>query len=250
MMIPTINPRFIPSFLMLSLSLFTNCTEDYDECFYLTDEMETKVYALKEFTQIETFVPGEYTFKQGKVHQIKITAHPRYIDSINRQVHHKTLSISNLFPFCENNSQLKVEITLPKIKRLLIDAESKVTMEDFINQEDLHINLSKKSLLEINRFQGMHKLYMQLREDALISSTTPLDKIDSLQVNIEGDGSLNGFNIPAKNVDISILGKGYCEVNAIEKLHVVIKGDASVVSKGMPSLYKSITGRGDVYFKD
>ena len=92
---------------MLSLSLFTNCTEDYDECFYLTDEMETKVYALKEFTQIETFVPGEYTFKQGKVHQIKITAHPRYIDSINRQVHHKTLSISNLFPFVKTIPNLR-----------------------------------------------------------------------------------------------------------------------------------------------
>lgn len=91
---------------------------------------------------------------------------------------------------------------------------------------------------------------MLLREDATIKANTPLEEIDSLQVNIEGDGRFNGYNVPAKNVDVNILGKGYCEVNAIKKLHVVIKGDANVVSKGMPSLYKSITGRGDVYFKD
>lgn len=123
-------------------------------------------------------------------------------------------------------------------------------MKDFINQDDLYINLSKKSFLEINRFQGMHKFFMLLREDATIKANAPLEEIDSLQVNIEGDGRFNGYNLPAKNVNITILGKGYCEVNTAEKLHVVIKGDANVVSKGMPSLYKSITGKGDVYFKD
>ena len=144
-----------------------------------------------------------------------------------------------------------IVITLPKVKEIFIDAKSKVTIEDFEKQEDLNITLSKKSFLDINQFKGTHKFFMLLREDAMIkSNTTLLEPLDSLQVVIEGDGRLDCFNIPAKNVKISILGKGYCEVNAIEKLHVVIKGDANVVSKGMPSLYKSITGRGDVYFKD
>jgi len=250
MMLPTLNPRFIPSILMLSLFTVMSCTEEYDECFYLTDEMITKVYPLNDFNHIESFVQGAYTFKQSKQHQIKITGHPRYLDSLSTQVNLETLSITNRFPFCENKAQLKVEITLPMIKHLFIDAESHVIFDDFENQTDLYINLSKKSFLEINRFQGMHNFFIQLREDALIKTNTPLNEIDSLQVNIEGDGRFNGFNIPAKNVAISILGKGYCEVNAIEKLHVVIKGDANVISKGMPSLYKSITGRGDVYFKD
>ena len=91
---------------------------------------------------------------------------------------------------------------------------------------------------------------MLMRDDATIKANTLLEEIDSLQVNIEGEGRFNGYNVPAKNVDVTILGKGYCEVNTTEKLHVVIKGDANVVSKGMPSLYKSITRKGDVYFKD
>jgi hypothetical protein len=63
-------------------------------------------------------------------------------------------------------------------------------------------------------------------------------------------GTLEDYPIPAKNVTVNIEGKGYCEVNAIEKLNVVIKGNANVYSKGMPSLYKRITGKGDVYFND
>lgn len=250
MTLPTLNPHFIPSFLMLSLFTLMSCTEEYDECFYLTDKMITKVYPLNNFNKIETFVQGAYTFKQGKQHQIKITGHPRFLDSLSTRVHLETLSITNRFPFCKNKAKLSVEITLPTIKHLFIDAESHLTIDDFDNQDDLYINLSKKSFLEINRFQGMHKFFIQLREDAQVKTNTPLNEIDSLQVNIEGDGHFNGFNIPAKNVAVSILGKGYCEVNAIEKLHVIIKGDANVISKGMPSLYKSITGRGNVYFKD
>ena len=236
--------------ILSSLFTFSSCTEEFDNCFYLTDEVVTKVYPLDDFNQLETFVPGEYTLKQGSTHSIEITGHPRYLDSLSSQVYNKRLSISNRFPFCEDNAPFKAVITLPKIKKILIDAKSKVTLEDFENQEELSITLNKKSFLYINQFKGTHKFYMQLREDAKITSNTPLDKIDSLKVVIEGDGHLGGFNIPAKNVAISILGKGYCEVNAIEKLHVVIKGDANVVSKGMPSLYKRITGRGNVYFKN
>ena len=236
--------------ILSSLFTFSSCTEEIDDCFYLTDEIVTKIYPLDNFNQFETFVPGAYTLKQGSKHSIEITGHPRYLDSLSIQVYNKRLSISNRFPFCENKTPFDVVITLPKVKEIFIDAKSKVTIEDFEKQEDLNITLSKKSFLDINQFKGTQKFFMLLREDAMIKSNTLLDPIDSLQVVIEGDGRLDGFNIPAKNVNISILGKGYCEVNAIEKLHVVIKGDANVVSKGMPSLYKSITGRGDVYFKD
>ena len=243
-------PRLFILMILLSLFSASSCTHEYDDCFYLTDEVVTKVYSLTSFQKIETFVPGKYTLKQGKNHAIEITGHPRYIDSLSNQVYNNKLSISNRFAFCKNNTSLEVVITLPKIKHLVIDAESDITIEDFVDQEDLYINLNKKSFININRFKGTHKLFMLLREDAQLKSNVPLEEIDSLNIKIEGDGHFNGFNIPAKNVDISILGKGYCEVNAIEKLHVVIKGNANVVSKGMPSLYKSIIGRVNVYFND
>lgn len=236
--------------ILFCLFTFSSCTEDFDDCFYLTDEVVTNVYPLENFNQLETFVPGEYTLKQGVNHSIEITGHPRYLDSLRSQVYNERLSISNRFAFCENNTQVKVVITLPKIKEIFIDAKSKVTIDDFENQEDLNIILSKKSILDFNRFKGVNKLQMLLRDDSIITSNTPMNVVDSLKVMIEGDGRLNGFNIPANNVAISILGKGYCEVNAIKKLNVVIKGDADVVSKGMPLLYKRITGRGDVYFKN
>lgn len=235
---------------LFGLILLASCTDDYDECFYLSNETVTKQYKLDEFEQIESFVPGNYVLKQGKQHSIQLKGHPRYLDSIKTHVNQGKLLLSNRFPFCENNTQVELVITMPKINYLFINAKSNITIEDFEKQENLYLNLSKKSFLEINRFEGLRKLYALLREEATIDSNEALKKIDSLRVEIEGDGQFNGFKIPSKNVDVSILGKGYCEVNALEKLHVVIKGEANVIAKGMPLLYKRITGRGDVYFKD
>lgn len=246
MKIPPLKLPLISSILIL----FTACSKEFDECFYLTDDITTKVYHSEKFEQVEIYVPGEYSFKQGKEHEIKITAHPRYLDSLNTNVHHGKLSITNRSPFCENKTDLKVEITLPKIKNLFFNAKSTIYMNDFVHQEDLTINLRKKSFVEINRFEGMHKFFVLLREDASIKTNTPIENIDSLQINIEVEGRFNGFNIPAKHVNIDILGKGYCEVNTIEKLHVVIKVNANVVAKDCPSLYKSITGKGEVYLKN
>ena len=130
----TTTPHLFTTMILSSLFTFSSCTEEFEDCFYLTDEVVTKVYPLDDFNQLETFVPGEYTLKQGSTHNIEITEHPRYLDSLSSQVYNKRLSISNRFPFCEDNAPFKALITLPKIKKILIDAKSKVTLEDFENQ--------------------------------------------------------------------------------------------------------------------
>ena len=142
MKIPPLKPALISSFLIL----FTACSKEFDECFYLTDDINTKVYHSEKFEQVEIYVPGEYSFKQGKEHEIKITAHPRYLDSLNTNVHHGKLSISNRFPFCENKTDLKVEITLPKIKKLFFNAKSTIYMNDFVNKKISPLTCVKKVL--------------------------------------------------------------------------------------------------------
>lgn len=156
----TSTPHLFTTMILSSLFTFSSCTEEFDDCFYLTDEIITKIYPLDNFNQFETFVPEAYTLKQGSKHSIEITGHPRYLDSLSSQVYNKRLSISNRFPFCKNKTPSDVVITLPKVKEIFIDAKSKVTIEDFEKQEDLNITLSKKSFLDINQFKGTQKFFM------------------------------------------------------------------------------------------
>ena len=111
----------------------------------------------------------------------------------------------------------------------------------------------------LGRLQNFHAF---LSQEAQITTVEELKLLEQVEIIIEGKGyfwaKFNAFKKSEPNYNIKLLeqveiiieGKGHCKVNTIEKLHVEIKGDADVFSKGNPILYKRITGKGDVYFID
>ena len=242
--------RFSIFVIIANLGLFCQCSNELDDCFFLTNEKVKRQYNLDAFDAVKSTLKGNYFFKQGKEHQIEITGHPRYIDSLSKRVYKQQLRLSNQYPFCHEDNNYEITVTLPQLKKLFIDAESRITVEDFKDQSELDIKLSQKSFLDIKHYKGLRSFYAFISQDAEITCTEEYDPLDEVNIVIEGNGSFSGYTMPAKKVQVNILGKGYCEVNAIEKLHVEIKGQASVYAKGMPSLYKRITGQGDVYFTD
>ena len=242
--------RYPILFIIINLCLFCRCSNELDDCFFLTDDKVQRQYDLDAFDAVKSTLRGNYVIKQGKKHQIEITGHPRYIDSLSKRVYKQQLTLSNQHPFCHEDNDYEITITLPQLKKLFIDAESRIKVEEFKNQSELDIKLSQKSFLDIKRYQGLRSFYAFISQDAEIALIEEHDPLEEVKIVIEGNGRFSGYTMPAKKVQVNILGKGHCEVNAIEKLHVVIKGQASVYAKGMPSLYKRITGQGDVYFTD
>ena len=242
--------RYPILFIIINLCLFCRCSNELDDCFFLTDDKVQRQYDLDAFDAVKSTLRGNYVIKQGKKHQIEIMGHPRYIDSLSKRVYKQQLTLSNQHPFCHEDNAYEITITLPQLKKLFIDAESRITVEEFKNQSELDIKLSQKSFLDIKRYQGLRSFYAFISQDAEIALIEEHDPLEEVNIVIEGNGRFSGYTMPAKKVQVNILGKGHCEVNAIEKLHVVIKGQASVYAKGMPSLYKRITGQGDVYFTD
>ena len=242
--------RYPILFIIINLCLFCRCSNELDDCFFLTDDKVQRQYDLDAFDAVKSTLRGNYVIKQGKKHQIEIMGHPRYIDSLSKRVYKQQLTLSNQHPFCHEDNDYEITITLPQLKKLFIDAESRITVEEFKNQSELDIKLSQKSFLDIKRYQGLRSFYAFISQDAEIALIEEHDPLEEVNIVIEGNGRFSGYTMPAKKVQVNILGKGHCEVNAIEKLHVVIKGQASVYAKGMPSLYKRITGQGDVYFTD
>ena len=83
----------------------------------------------------------------------KITGHPRYIDSLSKWVYKQQLTLSNQYPFCHEDNDYYITVTLPQLKKLFIDAESRITVEDFKDQSELDIKLSQKSFLDIKSYR-------------------------------------------------------------------------------------------------
>ncbi len=252
-MYPTILP--IKRLISLVCSILTSysfqcCETELDECFFLEDKQIIRSFDLANFNQIVSYLPGEYTIKQADFHRIEVAGHQYYIDSLSTHVKNNKVYLHNTIPFCQAHTTFSITIYMTDLNDLYVSDRSNINVEDFKNQSDLNISLTKKSFLEINRFEGLRNFYAELSREAEIAGSSKLDTLDQISIRIGGRGRFNGFKFPAKKVNIDIQGKGYCEVNAIEKLSVVIKGEANVYSKGMPSLYKRITGKGNVYFSD
>lgn len=229
---------------------FQSCEKELNECFFLDEVSATKTLSLQPFESISTHLNGTYTLKQGDTYQIEVKGSKRYLDSLVNYVHNKQLTIDNSTPFCSAETNFEIFITLPTLKHIAFDGQSEVTIGDFINQKELSIQLSEYSNLYLNAFDGLKNLDIALSQNATVGCLRELHPLESVKIKIEGNGAFKGYALPAKKVDISIEGKGYCEVNTIEKLSVVIKGNANVVTKGNPSIYKRITGSGDVHFTD
>ena len=237
-------------FSLVTSFSFQFCESQLEDCFFLENDKISHSYHLDSFNEIVSHLPGEYTIKQANHHKIEVYGHKRYIDSMSTRVFNNKVYLDNKSPFCQEHTNFGITIYMSDLKNLFVDEKSSIIIEDFEEQTDLSINLTKKSFLEIKRFKGLRNLFAELSREAVVSSTSELDTLNQIDISIAGHGGFRGFSLPAKNVKVNIEGKGYCEVNAIEKLNVVIKGNANVYSKGMPSLYKRITGNGNVYFYD
>ena len=246
----SINRFYLVAYLIALVSSLHSCTIEREECFFLDNTQSTKRVSLAPFDHFISHLEGNYTFKQGENYHIEIQGEKRYVDSLRVSTANGHLTLKNYMPLCSSAVPFDIIITLPKLHHISILRESQVHLQAFTNQEELTIDLTDNSHLDINTLSGLKRLHIALSQNASIKTVQQYNPLDELSINIEGNGHFNGFGIPAKEVSINIEGKGYCEVNSIEKLSVVILGEANVMSKGSPSLYKRINGKGDVYFTD
>ena len=125
-----------------------------DDCFFLTDDKVQRKYDFDAFNTVKSTLKGNYVFKQGEKYQIEIMGHPRYIDFLSKRVYMQQLTLSNQYPFCHEDNDYEITVILPQLKKLFIDAESRITIEDFKDQSELDIKLSQKSFLDIKRYKG------------------------------------------------------------------------------------------------
>ena len=112
----------------------------------------------------------------------------------------------------------------------------------------MKIQINSNSRVELNELEGLNELDISLQEGAHIISHKKIKEVALLKVNIKGNGSLKGYSIIAQDVEITIEGRGSCEVTALSRLEVDIVGNANVYCMGMPKIHKRVTGKGDVHF--
>ena len=84
----------------------------------------------------------------------------------------KKAFLHNAVPFYQEHTNFSITIYITDLNDLNVNDENTIKIEDFENQSNLTINLTKKSFLTINRFEGLRNIYAELSREAKIASSS------------------------------------------------------------------------------
>lgn len=235
----------LPFLLGVILLQFTACTSDDDtvtECIDGEGTIETREISLSDFNSITNNISANVTISQGTSQQVTATGHPNIIDVLETAISNDTWDIT-LEEGCYQNFELSINIIIPNLRSVGVNSSGNITINDFMDQEDLTLSSSGSGNLMIHLFEGSGVMNITATGSGNISTQTE-NTLTSLTVDTSGSGENNLYNLIAENININSSGSGDSFVQANTNLDVTISGSGNVSYRGNPAINQSITGSG------
>lgn len=228
-----------------TLFFFNTSCEKITDCIKPEGEIETQTIELDDINAFEIFGSFELIISEGETQEIKITGHPNVIEALlqDSKVEDGIWDVG--VEKCISSwkkKDLKIEATLPDLQRISISGNADVSTDGVINNIDvLTLNIEGSGDMNLNLGEAIEKIDTKILGDGdvTLSGNTVNSNID-----IDGNGDVNYFDLIAKNSTINILGVGDCEITSTELLDVKITGSGDLCYKGNPTISSKITGSG------
>jgi hypothetical protein len=233
----------IIAILMVSI-LITGC-EKSAFCVQGEGTVTTEVLSISSFSGINSSFSNNVVIKQGAVLEVKATGHPNIIEKITTSVSNNIWEI-DLDNACYQNYELSIEITIPNISSVGSSGSGDVTVEDFIDQGNLDIDMSGSGNITLNNFEGTTDLDVEISGSGDLIANNNITTLNSLDLNTSGSGDYSGFVISSSECTIKSSGSGDCEVNVTNTLDVDMSGSGDVSYRGTPTITREITGSGSL----
>jgi len=204
---------------------------DFSDCITPKGEIETRTI------ELETIADQ----------LIKITAHPNIIDALLEDSSVKEGIWDMGVEQCIRRwkkSNLQIEATMSALKRISITGSADVeTIGIFENINELSLNIEGSG--DMNLQLGSN---IEMVETKIVGSgdVTLSGKTENSNIDIEGTGDINCFDLTANNAQVNILGSGNCNITATDLLDVKISGSGDLCFKGNPEISSRITGTGEI----
>lgn len=188
-------------------------------------DLDRETRNVENFKEIEVGGAFEVFVKVGESTSLEIEGDDNLLQYIRTRVKGDRLEIDtrkNIRP----KKDLIIRITTPELEKIISSGASTVSVSN-INSEVFKIILSGASSINLD------------------GST------DKFRVEMSGAGSLDAYNLKAKDVDISISGACSADVYASEYLDAEVSGVGSIEYAGNPSkVNTNVSGVGSISRKD
>jgi hypothetical protein len=229
--------------IIASLS-FTSCVKDL-VCKDGEGGIETRTFDLDPFQGIILEESAYVTIKQSDTQKVTVTGHQNILDRLKQDVEGSIWEI-DLGRGCFDDYELKIDIEIPDLKRILLSGSGDIIVDDFDEQGDLDILISGSGYIKLGSFSGTEEVNVSIPGSGEVYASSDFPDLKDLDLNIPGSGEFQGYNMVTDNCDVTISGSGDVYVYVTEYLKVLITGSGDVHYRGDPDIDVTITGSGDV----
>jgi hypothetical protein len=202
----------------------TSCDEIFNENFEGKGPVVKRSLKLNNFDEIEVSNSMELYIKQGEKTSVIVKSHNNILDQVNAKVRSGRLELE-MEPGNYHNVDIKVYVTVPTIK---------------------YIGGSGASYIEMSNFDRIRELELDFSGATEFKASGQETYVERLLVDISGAGSLRGFGLKCRRVDLDLSGASSCEVFATEILNLDISGASEVRYKGKPRISQDVSGASSV----
>lgn len=183
-------------------------------------KLQSETRKLENYHQIEVGLPANLNVTIGSDGDAQVETDDNLLPHITTTVSNGKLNIASDTNI-QNVHNLKIELKTSKLDELSVKGAAKVSLEGFSGG---NLKLSSNGAATINAS----------------------GKLDKLDANLKGAGTINAANLAVKEGTVSITGAGNAELNASESLDAAITGAGVIKYKGDPKLKQRVTGVGTI----
>jgi hypothetical protein len=209
-----------------------------------TADLTTKKFKVGNFNSLEIGNEFEVHIFKGNTYSISATGTESNIEDLEVQVVGSTLEVSidyklsKWITWSSGNSKIVLNITMPRLRDAEFNGASKVTLEGFVDEEEMSLHVSGAAKLSSTK----------LVADKLLLDLSGASKVDmrgqvlKLTIDLSGASQINLTEMIARDADVDASGASHVELNVQKSLRVEASGASKITYLGNPVISKDLSG--------
>ena len=226
------------------IALFLVSCDD-DDTYTGEGPIVTEELNLEDFSGIEAIGSMDVIISEGAEQKVEVTGHANIIDRLETAVSNGIWKVK-LKDGSYKNSDLTFNIVIPTLNRASIEGSGDISINDFTSVDDVYLGIIGSGNIQLDENDGCENLVVEIEGSGHVNAKEEFEDIESLDIEIIGSGSFDGFPVEADQVAVNIVGSADCSITANVGLKVTIDGSGTVSYKGEPSIESDISGSGKI----
>lgn len=208
-------------------------------------DLTTKKYKVSNFNSLEIGHAFEVHVFKGNTYSIAATGNENDLESVEVQVNGSKLEVTldesywtNWRNWRNNNKKIVINITMPRLKDAEFSGAAKVTLEGFVDEEEMVLHGSGAVKLMSSKLVA-DKLTLDLSGASKVEMKGQVLK---LTIDLSGASHLVLSDMIARDADVDASGASHVELNVQKSLRVEASGASKITYLGNPAISKDLSG--------